>query len=350
MGPQRAITTEKDRQIHRLQVLVQAHTVRTSLIQERLGATQRALNTLQTIHTEELAAERQTSETLRKKLIAYQERARAAEMERDDMRAAVSELVDRVSVSKDFNAWPCGQLRATSLLDPVDLLPAAPSRDQTTVYAAALVESLTTERDTERRAHKRTKKVAKNTITILEAQLALREAELESFLGQPPEDLPNLGEEEEEPEEMSDEEAHRILELNVARQRRIEMETRALHARLEGIRPRPRPPNPIDALNAQIQQLSAQVNFFGAELRQLIESEKIDSAEPPREKDLLEADKDEISMDLAKPLFPTTLGRGSELNANLNHDPLPLPPPPPETNTPLHSPAETDLLRDLQYP
>ncbi|PBK66780.1 hypothetical protein ARMSODRAFT_977339 [Armillaria solidipes] len=267
MGPQRAITTEKDRQIHRLQVLVQAHTVRTSLIQERLGATQRAYNTLQTIHTEELAAERQTSETLRKKLIAYQERARAAEMERDDMRAAVSELVDRVSVSKDFNAWPCGQLRATSLLDPAELLPAAPSRDQTTVYAAALVESLTTERDTERRAHERTKKVAKNTITILEAQLALREAELESFLGQPPEDLPNLGEEE-EPEEMSDEEAHRILELNVARQRRIEMETRALHARLEGIRSRPRgPPNPIDALNAQIQQLAAQ-----------------DSAEPPREK------------------------------------------------------------------
>ncbi len=179
-----------------------------------------------------------------------------------------------------------------SRIEPAEPLPDAPSPDHTMIYASALVESLTTERDTERRAHKRTKEVAKNTITILEARLALREAELEDFLGQPPEDLPNLGRVE-EPKEMSDEEAHRILELNVARQRRIEMETRALHAKvsvfkylswpsnlslvvqLEGIRSRPRPPNPIDALNAQIQQLTAQVKSFGAELRQMIESETI---------------------------------------------------------------------------
>ncbi|PBK91857.1 hypothetical protein ARMGADRAFT_1081275 [Armillaria gallica] len=325
MGPQRSITTEKDRQIHRLRVLVQVHTVRTSLIQEQARATQDELITLRAVHAKELAAERRISETLRKQLVASQECARAAEMERDDMREAVNELVDR---------------------DPAEPLPDAPSPDHTMIYASALVESLTTERDTERRAHKRTKEVSQNTITILEAQLALREAELEDFLGQPPEDLPNLGRVE-EPKEMSDEEVHRILELNVARQRRIEMETRALHARLEGIRSRACPPNPIDALNAQIQQLAAQVKSFGAELRQMIESETIDSAEPPREKDLLEADKDEISMDLARPLFPTRKGGGA-MESNLNHDPLP--PPPPETNTPLHCPAETDLLRDLHYP
>ncbi|KAK0207333.1 hypothetical protein IW262DRAFT_658488 [Armillaria fumosa] len=86
MGPQGSgisITTEKDRQIRRLEVLVQAY---TALVQER---------------------------------------ARAAEMERDDMRAAVNELADRVSVSKDFSAWPCAQLRATSFLDPAELLPTA---------------------------------------------------------------------------------------------------------------------------------------------------------------------------------------------------------------------------------
>ncbi len=54
-------------------------------------------------------------------------------------------------------------------------------------------------------------------------------------------------------------------------------------------------------------------------------------------------------MDLAMPLFPTRRARGGgAMESNLNHDPLP--PPPPETNTPLHSPAETDLLRDLHYP
>ncbi|KAK0203218.1 hypothetical protein DFS33DRAFT_1385570 [Desarmillaria ectypa] len=336
MGPERSITSEKVRR------LVQAHTIRTSLIHERLCTTQRALDTLQTVHTAELAAERQTADTLRRKLAAYQERVRAAEAERDDMRQVVNELVDRVSVSKDFAAWPCSRLRATGLLEPAELDPPAP-REQTMAYAAALIESLTTDRDAERRAHKRTTEVAKNTIAILEAQLALREAELESCLGHVPEDIPSLEEGEGEMDEMmSDEEALKVLELNVVRQRRIEMDTRALNSRLESIRSPP--PNPIDALNAQIQQLAAQVDSFRAErqrLRDLIESEKLDTAgSPPREKpeiDLLEADKDEISMDLAPPMFPTT---------SLHHDPLP----PPETNTP----HETDLdlqaqLRDLHF-
>ncbi|KAK0238318.1 hypothetical protein EDD85DRAFT_826359 [Armillaria nabsnona] len=274
MGPQRSITTEKDRQIHRLRVLVQVHTVRTSLIQERLVATQDELLTLRAVHAKELEAERWISETLRKQLMASQECARAAELERDNLRTVVNEVVDRVEANMSLKGWPCSRLRATSLLEPAEPLPDAPSPDHTVLYASALVESLTTERDTERRAHKRTKEVSKNTITILEAQLALREAELESLLGQPPEDLPNLVGVK-EPKEMSDEEAHRILELNVARQRRIEMETRALHAKLEGIRSRACPPNPIDALNAQIQQLAAQVKSFGAELRQMIGSEKI---------------------------------------------------------------------------
>ncbi|KAK0185009.1 hypothetical protein F5146DRAFT_212733 [Armillaria mellea] len=239
--------------------------VRASLVQERLGATQRALDALRVIHAEELAAERQTSETLRKKVVVYQERVRAAEMERDDMRAAVNELTDRVLASKDLSAWPCGQFSATGFLDPAEPLPPAARQDETMIYASALVASLATERDAERRAHRRTRRAAQNTIAVLEAQLAHREAELEDFLGP---------EEEEEEGEMSDEEALRILELNRARQRRIEMETRALQARLDGIPPSP---SPLDALTGKIEQLAAQLDSFLAERQS-------DSAEPPREK------------------------------------------------------------------
>ncbi|KAK0497543.1 hypothetical protein EDD18DRAFT_1162754 [Armillaria luteobubalina] len=170
MGPQGfgiGITTEKDRQIRRLEVFVQAHTARTALVQERLTATQRALDALRVVHAEEMRAEHEVSEGLRVRVMKYQER-----------------LTDRVSASKDFSVWPCAQLRVTSFLDPTDLL-----------------SSLTTSRDTEQRAHKRTQKAAVNTIAVLEAQLAHREAELEALLGRAPEDLPDLGERREGEEE-----------------------------------------------------------------------------------------------------------------------------------------------------
>ncbi|KAK0457311.1 uncharacterized protein EV420DRAFT_519436 [Desarmillaria tabescens] len=202
MGPQRStprpITSEKDRQIR---------TIQTSLIHERLIATQRALDTLRITHAEELEAERRASEGLRKKLAVCEERVRDAERERDDMREVVNELVDRglvVSVSKDFAAWPCSQLRMTSLLDPAELTPPAPPT--TPPYAAALIESLSTSLATERKAYTRTTRVAQNTIAVLEAQLALREAELE-------ESWSGCGEE--EGMQIGEEEALRVLELNV---------------------------------------------------------------------------------------------------------------------------------------
>lgn len=90
MGPPRSITSssEKDRQLRRL---INRHSIQTSLIHDRLRATQQTLDT----HAAELAAERRTSEMLRRKLTVCEERARAAEGERDDMREAVEELVRR---------------------------------------------------------------------------------------------------------------------------------------------------------------------------------------------------------------------------------------------------------------
>lgn len=268
------------------------------------------------------------------------------------------------------SAWRCGRLRATTFLDPSEALapiPAPRAPTTTTRYAASVIASLTAERDTERRAHERTATVAKNTIAVLEAQLALREAELESCLGHVPsleeeEEEEGEEEEEEEPGGMSDGEALRVLELSALRRRRIEMETRDLSAKLESLRsraapsppPPPAPPDldlnlqsPIDALNAQIQQFAALIDSFRAERQRLREMIELDSSAgslppppPPREKNLLEAEEDEIPMGLATPLFPTTLYPYPD------HDP-PLPPrTPPETNTPL---AETDPLCDLRF-
>ena len=56
------------------------------------------------------------------------------------------------------------------------------SDERLLLYAAAMVASLRSERDSERRAHEQTRHDAESRIALLEAQLARREAQLETCI------------------------------------------------------------------------------------------------------------------------------------------------------------------------
>jgi hypothetical protein len=82
-------------QIEYLESQLQAHIARASLIQSRLLSTLDTLDALQTSHNLELASETQAKQRLSEKLDRYIDFVQAAEIEKDDLRDAVIQLVEK---------------------------------------------------------------------------------------------------------------------------------------------------------------------------------------------------------------------------------------------------------------
>jgi hypothetical protein len=211
---------------------VQAYVARTSHIHSRLLSTLDTLDTLQTSHNVELASETHAKEHLSEKLDRYIDFVKSAEVEKDDLRDAVIQLVKKgefaftnivsrrwdldqcsfvhclplvVELSNDYSLWPHSRMRSANLVgqSPASFtnndthLPPhflsepvvgdsgvsdshRDSNDEYLAYATAVIASLRAERDLERSAHERTRQQAENRIIELEAQLARRDAELEA--------------------------------------------------------------------------------------------------------------------------------------------------------------------------
>jgi len=90
-----ALIEEKDARIERLELEVQAFAARASHIQSRFLATLDTLDELQEKHRLELSEMTEEITALRAKLSRYVSRVKEAEAERDDMREAVVELVEK---------------------------------------------------------------------------------------------------------------------------------------------------------------------------------------------------------------------------------------------------------------
>ncbi|KAF9021121.1 hypothetical protein BDZ89DRAFT_1138211 [Hymenopellis radicata] len=305
---------EQDNEITRLWNLVQAHSVQNAQTRARLRDTQAALDLLQASHDEELAAVQRENNALKAKHAVYKMQLATAEDELDDMRTVVNELADKVAQNHDYGVWPTGKMRISTFLDPV-----TPSRVPQTAddadalsYAAAIINRLLATT----KAQEKDITLLQREKAVLHAQLALRdvaEAEIDLGLGLDLRDFPDAV-------IMNDDEAMEVLEDNRATQRGLEMEVEGLRRRVAQLqlgRTSPDaaafvPPPPI-ASGSGLQPPPApappqQVDAFHAEretLLRMIDAAKADQPPPPE--DLLDINDGEMSMELATPLFPTSL-------------------------------------------
>jgi len=116
--PTRAFSTFSP-QISYLENQVQAYISQTSHIQTRLLSTLDTLDAMQVLHNRELAAETHAKERLSDKLDRYIGFVQAAEVEKDDLRDAVVQLVEKGGFNLTFGQGE-GE-KGFSLMDTCDL-------------------------------------------------------------------------------------------------------------------------------------------------------------------------------------------------------------------------------------
>ncbi|KAH7911086.1 hypothetical protein BJ138DRAFT_32881 [Hygrophoropsis aurantiaca] len=242
----------KDDQISELQRNLEAFSAQASHTQTRLLRTFDCLGALRLQHQVELSSELKVNAKLRHDLDRCRIHARAVEVERDELKDAVEELIQRVEFSNNLSDWPCNRIcipRHTGIVPDI-----APNRHgeaqeldvQQTAYASSMITRLRMELDNERKAHKKTLEDANLRIDELEVQVAIRESELETYVqnsshsqghGIFPLDQsrkPQKSTNHISPaQKMSDEECFKILEKAEARNKSLEVEVLLLSQQLE---------------------------------------------------------------------------------------------------------------------
>lgn len=279
-------------QIRHVEAQLQAFKGRVSHVQARLLSTLDALDSLQSTHATELEEALQTEERLKGRLNRYGDIAQVAELERDDLRDAVIQLVEKggswtfcfgeyavrdtiyltraavsssvVEMANDYTSWPRSRIELTSYLgllsrhtpgslalltmlsisgpfvaDPIESkenqqASGVHSNADLLAYAASMIDSLRRERDLERNAYVYTQQVAESKIRNLKALLARREAELEACIEHTAEcfKAPSavLGRNPETP--VTRKEIISILDATVTRNRTLEIEVKHLAKRV----------------------------------------------------------------------------------------------------------------------
>ncbi|KAI0060264.1 hypothetical protein BV25DRAFT_1993065 [Artomyces pyxidatus] len=249
-----AILAQKDRQIAELDLQVEAYVSRTSKLQIRLTATLDALDELKQQQHEELRAVQLSRKALDVKLRLSEHAREAVEAERDSLRDAVLQLIEKVEVCNDFALWPHSGMFSTGLVAP-SKLPGEPGQphDPTAAfhaYATSTISALRANYEAEKAAHAHTRADASHRIARLEAQLARREAELEASIAphraaptsaSPP---PYKSTAAPRTDTLSQADAIRILEQSAARNRGLKREVEGLLGRLEDARAAASPPAP----------------------------------------------------------------------------------------------------------
>ncbi|KAI9568237.1 hypothetical protein HD554DRAFT_786353 [Boletus coccyginus] len=265
-GDVEALLLEKDNRIATLETRLEAYSARTSAAHTRLLKTIDVLDALRSQHALEISAEEQAKMKLVQEVNRWRSVARNLEVERDELKDAVEDLIEKVQVSNEWSSWPCSRMHITkhagnlnvefseqAVVGAIDGRGTKDERNNDLLaYATSIIARLRMELDFERQSHSRTVEEANLRIEELEAKVAVREAELESCITSPgdrehqPTKPPNvhthafegrkLGKRLPEPKPLSDEECLRFLECNSARNRSLEIEIRHIAERLEQAR------------------------------------------------------------------------------------------------------------------
>ncbi|KAG8907339.1 hypothetical protein FRB99_004586 [Tulasnella sp. 403] len=240
-----------------IETLLSAYRARITFMESRLMATLDALDTLQHnrfLDVEETATLKNHLEVKNK---ALRENLKAALEERDDMRSAVEELAGKVEKLNNCSFLSQSCMSITQLLEPVDAgLDGGQSQPASDSYAPSLVKALTKELAHEREAHVTTRKEAAAEIALLQAQLARREAELQTaiasdmtFVPSDPVVADRFGSPQKKRQQgdasetgMTSHEALLILDQAERQNRRMEAEVKQLEAKLGRLRKSSRPP------------------------------------------------------------------------------------------------------------
>ncbi|KAH7930196.1 hypothetical protein BV22DRAFT_1028714 [Leucogyrophana mollusca] len=260
----KATPPEKDsnEQIAALENRLGAYSARASHTQARLLATFDLLDALRSQHALELSSEREAKHKLSQDLDRSRTYARALEAERDDLKDAVDQLIQKVEISNDMSQWPYSCLTITRHAECVPEPDAIRGETQdwdgqSAAYASSLIARLRMELDRERKAHRQTYKDANLRIEELQAQVAVRDSELEISIHQSTlpqtEGIAPLRRHRKTrtsvsrvspPQTMTDEECLRVLENNSARNKSLQAEILVLSQRLEKARAAPNSPSP----------------------------------------------------------------------------------------------------------
>ncbi|OAX41174.1 hypothetical protein K503DRAFT_767910 [Rhizopogon vinicolor AM-OR11-026] len=241
---------KRDEQNASLEARIDAYIARTAETQARLLKTIDILNSLKVQHAIDLMAKEHEKEILRKEVERWKTFAKVCEVERDDLRDVVEDLIQKVEMSSDFSMLHCSRMNITKHLHelPEKIFESNDTRNSEDIldYGASIITRLRTELDHERKTHCKAVEEANLRISELEAQVAAREARLEASIRHHPkrEKSPldrssqprNSDNDIPPPKTMTDEECLRVLADNHARNKSLEIEIRSLTRKLDRVR------------------------------------------------------------------------------------------------------------------
>ncbi|KAG6329795.1 hypothetical protein ID866_9294 [Astraeus odoratus] len=266
MGPSRklhhdevkALLREKDEQIAALESQLEAHSARASTAHVRLLKTIDVLDSLRAQHTLEMASVEEEKMKLARDVDRWRVIAQTREVEKDEMKDVVEDLIQKIQISNEWSSWPCSRMQITKYAEVRSHSDCEPDHAATNkrlhhdllAYASSIIARLRCELEFERHEHHRTAEEANMRIDELEAKVAVREAELETWTSLSPQRVdPNANRESGclspqktsiakrfRPKPISDEECLRVLESNSARNKSLEMEIHDILAKLEKVR------------------------------------------------------------------------------------------------------------------
>ncbi|KAI6043860.1 hypothetical protein EDC04DRAFT_2890565 [Pisolithus marmoratus] len=194
MGPSRklnhdelkALLWQKDEQIAALERQLEACSARASATHVRLLKAVDVLDSLRAQHALEISVVEQEKIKLTHDADQWRTISKALEVEKDEMKEVVEDLIEKIQISNEWASWPCSRMHIAKPAEP-PYIPAtalesttkSPS-DDLLAYASAIIARLRSELEFERREHRKTVEEANHRIEELEAQVAIRETELET--------------------------------------------------------------------------------------------------------------------------------------------------------------------------
>lgn len=240
---------KRDEQITCLEARIEAYIARTSETQARLLKTIDTVDSLKAQHIVDLTAKERERVNLSHEIERWKTFAKALEVERDDLKDVVEDLIQKVQMSSDWSMWPCSRMDITKHLHQLTENQFTPSdtgcRDSEDVleYGVSIITRLRNELDHERKAHCKVVEEANLCISELEAKVAAREVVLEASIrhhqkgDMSPLDRSRTSESEiPPPKPMTDEDCLRVLAGSNTRNKSLEIEIRSLARKLERAR------------------------------------------------------------------------------------------------------------------
>ncbi|KAI5119193.1 hypothetical protein M0805_004448 [Coniferiporia weirii] len=190
----RFLFLERDQQNTFLRTQLHARIERNTLLEARLLSTLDALDELQAVAALDLQRAHRENERLTRKLEISRMAARAAETEKEDMRAAVLQLITKVESCSDYSKWHTARLELSHRLSlhpqrnakPLLGHPqSGPDSDLRSgecacphAYTPAIVTELVDALAREQRSCNHTVAEAESRITVLQARVAARDVEI----------------------------------------------------------------------------------------------------------------------------------------------------------------------------